>query len=175
LAYSPDGRQIVSGLADTLLLWDAAIGGELDHPRVGSTFSGYPNDEAFSHLCKSLTASSIPFGTSVHFLPDGRHLVHIELQDWGMGVSVWIWDLEMAEFLDTIPAIIDVAVPTKAEAFRWRTAMHGFETVIEAESTGEGVAWWPIRLDHIARHSSARIWAGVAGSYLCLFTLEGDL
>ena len=54
VAFSPDGRHIVSGSSDrTIQLWDAQTGGQVGNPLQGHTFSVW----------------------SVAFSPDGRHIV----------------------------------------------------------------------------------------------------
>ncbi len=60
-----------------------------------------------------------------------------------------------------------------AASFQLAEPAPGLETVVKASATGQAVAWFPLALDHLATHPSGRTWAGGAGSYLCLITLEG--
>jgi len=65
VAFSPDGRYIVSGSGDsTIWLWDAQTGKQVGHPLQGHT-------------------SSV---NSVAFSPDGRHIVS---GSWDKTIQLW--------------------------------------------------------------------------------------
>jgi len=65
VAFSPDGRHIVSGSADeTIRLWDAQTGGQVGNPLQGHTSSVH----------------------SVAFSPDGRHIVS---GSWNKTIQLW--------------------------------------------------------------------------------------
>jgi WD40 repeat protein len=146
VAFSPDGRRIVSGSVDrTVRVWDAESGVEL--------------------LCLRGHESTV---TRVAFSPDGRRIVS------GSG-TMRVWDAESGEDLEVIKAGGDLgAIALGTALFPLRALKHDLETVIEPATTGEAVAWWPIGLRSITTHPSGRIWTGAADHYLCLFTLEGD-
>ena len=64
VAFSPDGRHIVSGSDDrTIQLWDAQTGSKVGNPLQGHTFSVW----------------------SVAFSPDGRHIVSGSLDETKIG------------------------------------------------------------------------------------------
>ena len=52
----------------------------------------------------------------------------------------------------------------------WRTQ----ETIIECQSTGAPIAWFPAVLHTITTHPSGRSWAGGEGNHLYTLTLEGE-
>ena len=72
VAFSPDGRHIVSGSRDdTIQVWDAQTGAQVGNPLQGHT-------------------SSV---SSVAFSPDGRHIVSGSRDD-----TIQVWDAQMLRF-----------------------------------------------------------------------------
>jgi hypothetical protein len=56
-------------------------------------------------------------------------------------------------------------------AKRWEARAGHLETVIQDATTHEPVAWFPERLGQITAHPHRPLWAGFAGTHLCLIEL----
>ena len=111
VAFSPDGRHIVSGSNDsTIQLWDAQTSGQMGNPHQGNTDS--VNSVAFSldgrHIVSGSSDSTIQLWDaqtggqvgnplqghtgsvqSVAFLPDGRHIVSGSSDN-----TIQLWDAQ---------------------------------------------------------------------------------
>ena len=155
VAYSPDGRRIVTGSDDqTVRVWDAEGGVEM------ACLRGHPGGVE-----------------SVAYSPDGRRII-ISSRWPVIGSSdstVRVWDAESGECLEMIQGSDDVTSIAAAEkAPPWRAMSWDLETVIAPASGGEAVAWFPAAMRNITTHPSGRIWAGSASNHLYLIQLEGE-
>jgi WD40 repeat protein len=146
VAYSPDGRRIVSGSPDkTVRVWDAESGQELRCLRGHERFV-----------------------ESVAYSPDERRIV-----SGSDDRTVRVWDAESGECLEVIEGKGDVAAIAAGWCNkRWRALSRGLETVMESTETGEPVAWFPVPLSSIATHPSGRAWAGANANHVYILKLE---
>jgi WD40 repeat protein len=149
VAFSPSGDRIASSSDDdtTVRVWDAASGAELAVLR--------------GHTCHV---------GGVAFSPTGDRIVSESFDH-----TVRVWDAASGQCLEVIQGSGDVqAIAAGSQRFPLRALARGLDTVIERADSGKPVAWFPVNLNAIVTHPSDRIWAGSAGNYLCLITLEGD-
>jgi hypothetical protein len=87
-----------------------------------------------------------------------------------------VWDAKTSESecLDIIGGSGDVkAIAAGPSKFPFRGVARVHETVIEQSENGKPVAWFPVPFTHIVTHPFDRTWAGVAGGYLYIISLEG--
>lgn len=111
------------------------------------------------------------------FTADGQQVITHAADASGLPVRVWDvltgaclqvskWDAER-------PATF---VPETGQ-YQWQARQEHLETVIERKSDAQPRAWFPIGLSSLrsrmASHPDDATWAGPAGSYVFLFTLEG--
>jgi WD40 repeat protein len=190
VAYSPDGRRIISGSNDnTVRVWDAQSGAELACLRR--------HEESVTSVAYSPDGRRIVSGSDDHtvrvwdaqsgaelaclrghegsflrvaYSPDGRRIV-----SGSSDYTVRVWDAESGECLEVIKGSRDIdPIASAGSVFPWRGINRGLETVIEPSGGGEAVAWFPAALWGIATHPSGRIWAGSVNTHVYLIRLEGE-
>ena len=152
LAFSPDGRRLATGTDfDTVHVWDLPT-----------------RAEALYHLIATTRVASIAWLST----PDARFSV----LPAGAYDKVQIWDTATGDRLLALQGEGDVAaIAAGSSRFPWTALRQKMETTIQQATSQQSLAWFPESIYHLCTHSSARIWAGSAGSYLCLFKLEGDV
>ncbi|MDM8008458.1 MAG: hypothetical protein QUV05_20155 [Phycisphaerae bacterium] len=196
--YDASGEEVMSGCQDGMLYrWSVRTGELLGKRRVkgigamrcfapsigGSRFAAGGHERV---VCER-TGSSEPIvlcleetkgqsAESIAYSSDERRLAAGFTDPLTCGKRlVLVWDIESECLLETIDGEGDVrAIAEGAPAFPYRAIGRGDATAIEASSTREPVAWLSTRLYRIRTHPSGRMWAGVSGSALCLFTLEEE-
>ena len=189
VAFSPGGDRIVSASVDsTGRVWDARNGAELavlrGHESVVSSV-------AFSPGGDRIVSGSVDSTVRVWDARSGAQLAVLRVNDWGMSSvafspggdrivsgsedkTVGVWDARNGHFMEVTDGPVDVGeIAAGPQAFPLRALAQDLKTVVERAETSKPVASFPIELCHIVTHPCGRIWAGAAGSYLCLIALEG--
>jgi hypothetical protein len=64
------------------------------------------------------------------------------------------------------------AIAAGTEAYPWRALVRPLETVVETQ--GRPICWTPDMVFGLVTHPDRRTWAGVNGSQLYVFRLEGE-
>jgi hypothetical protein len=148
VAYSPDGRRIVTGSYDsTVRVWDA-------------------------HTGDNLAVLSAHQHSLVRYSLDGRRIVIAG----NAGGDVVVLDAAtyacLVKFHRQAGQVNVDEIAAGATEPR-SSFVQGLETKIRDSTTVE-FARFPIALEHIIRHPSARQWAGSVGNHVYLITLEGQ-
>jgi hypothetical protein len=85
-----------------------------------------------------------------------------------------VWHAQTRECLEVIQGDGDVrAIAAGFKEYPWRFVSQGLEGVIQAQKTGEPVAWFNEAIDLISSSASVRFWAGNVRNHLYILMLEG--
>jgi WD40 repeat protein len=145
VCFSPDGGLIASGAGDAAVrIWDAR---------------GTARPLRLEGHARPMS--------SVCFAAGGERLV---TRSWDRTTRVW--DAHGGHCLEVSEGEGGVDAAPAAET-PWRVVERDLETVVEEAATGGPVARLPLELWDVNAAPAGRTWAGAAGNYLCLFTLEG--
>jgi WD40 repeat protein len=189
LSYSADGKRLATGVDSGVEVWDARTGAErtmLWGPNAqGVSYS--PDGKriaivtGFKNTVRLISARSgivlaeffgwCKWASSVSYSPDGKRIASGSFDE-----CVEVWDADSrGRCLETIRGFGDLqAIAAGSQAFPLRAVARDLETAVERADDGRAVSWFPVALSTIVTDPSDRCtWAGAAGSYLCLFTLEG--
>jgi WD40 repeat protein len=191
LAFSPDGRRLVSGSDDkSIRVWDASKREQLictpgheykvedvafspDASRIVSAASSLLG-AGTTRLWDAVTGEELgctpDCGHNVAFSADGRRIA------CGSSEEVRILDAETLECVRVIEGGSDVeAVAGGSRQYPFRARRRSTETVFEDPETDSGIARFPMALRHLATHPSGTRWAGQGDdrAYLAILTMEG--
>lgn len=146
-AFSRDGQRVVSGAKDgTALVWDVTSG------KCALRLSGHESGVR-----------------RVAFAANGQHIF---CENWDRMVRCW--DATSGACLQVESTWPDEYLSDAGQAATgWLVQERGRETVIEAASRGEPVAWYPGTFWTIRPHPHSAIWTAISRNELSLFTLEG--
>jgi len=190
VAFSPDGRRVVSGSYDqTVRVWDAQTGAELaclrGHTDNVASVALSPDGRRLvsgSHdqtvrVWDAQTGAELAYlrghtrgVLSVAFSPDGRRVVSGSLDR-----TARVWDAGSGACLEVIQGWGDVnTIAAGGDRVPWRAVARGLETMIEPAAGGDPVACFSAALDCITTQPAGRCWAGRVGSYLFIIELEGE-
>ena len=171
VAYSPDGRRVVSGSADkTVRVWNVEFGKPPSANRLASWFQWLRSGRSLEPGAQLAVFTGHQWGVErVIYSPDGRRIASVSSD------KTLLWDAETFACLAIIPGKGDVtAVAAGAWLFPWRALVRGSETVIEDAVTSRVIARLPQALERIVSRPSSRQWAGFAGNHLYVIALEGQ-
>src|SRR5206468_1663 len=143
VCFTTDGQRLATGAEDsTVRVWDLRTGLEM--------------------LCMHGHESVV---NSVCFSRDGRRLA-----SGADDKTVRVWNAQTGACLEVIAGMGDAdAVAAGPAGFPWRVVRSGPESLVEELVTRRPLSWLPLPLRETATHPSGRAWAGIDGSYLCLF------
>jgi WD40 repeat protein len=184
LAVAPDGAIIATGTEWTVLVWDAATGDRvayLRQPAEVSALALAPDGKRLAagthngtvHLWSlrppvelGRLAGHVGKVERLAFTPDGQCLVSHAAEG-----AVLVRDVRTGAAADSCQGVVDVAA-VAADRPCW-AAVGSLETSVIEAATGAALAWFPSTPESLTTHPGGRTWAGVRGTHLSLFTLEG--